>query len=349
MKQIITIILMLIVCTGLVFGAGSRFQENAQFTTINSSNFNFDGVNNWLYGNFEVDGETTLKDSVGTLDLYLSSGIDGTDTRIWIQENGVSKWLINHDGGLDDFLINNRQTTTNVFRIDNETNDITLSDDLSITGALSKGSGSFKIDNPENPLNEFLYHQFHESPEALLTYRGTDQSYNNGHGWYYDIRLIDTNKYEITFPSWFDDLTFTGSNYNEYTGHLTGIKSFCGDSYFDFDNIANNKIVVATEKNCKFSWEVQAVRHDPYYESEPMNVVVAKPETDIYEETKNIVKETDEQTGEEITKEVTTYEENRQAKGNVIHREAYDKLIPLQPKPIEKELVATEEQPIQLK
>jgi len=31
-----------------------------------------------------------------------------------------------------------------------------------------------------------------------------------------------------------------------------------------------------TEKACEFSWEVQAVRHDPFYDSQPMNVVEDK-------------------------------------------------------------------------
>jgi hypothetical protein len=44
---------------------------------------------------------------------------------------------------------------------------------LSCTGALSKGSGSFKIDHPLKPDTHHLVHSFTESPRADLIYRGT--------------------------------------------------------------------------------------------------------------------------------------------------------------------------------
>lgn len=46
-------------------------------------------------------------------------------------------------------------------------------DDVHIEGTLSKGSGSFVIDHPLDPENRLLRHNFVESPENLLIYRGT--------------------------------------------------------------------------------------------------------------------------------------------------------------------------------
>lgn len=43
---------------------------------------------------------------------------------------------------------------------------------LAISGALSKGSGTFKIDHPLDPDNKFLYHGFIEGPRYDLIYRG---------------------------------------------------------------------------------------------------------------------------------------------------------------------------------
>src|SRR5262249_61136694 len=37
--------------------------------------------------------------------------------------------------------------------------------DVSISGNLSKGGGSFKIDHPLDPENKYLYHSFVESPD----------------------------------------------------------------------------------------------------------------------------------------------------------------------------------------
>ena len=43
---------------------------------------------------------------------------------------------------------------------------------VEITGTLSKGSGSFKIDHPLDPANKYLYHSFVESPDMMNIYNG---------------------------------------------------------------------------------------------------------------------------------------------------------------------------------
>jgi hypothetical protein len=50
-----------------------------------------------------------------------------------------------------------------VFSVDSNGN-------LSITGNLSKGSGSFKIDHPLDPANKCLSHSFVESPDMMNIY-----------------------------------------------------------------------------------------------------------------------------------------------------------------------------------
>jgi hypothetical protein len=57
----------------------------------------------------------------------------------------------------------------------------TVTGDLGITGALSKGSGSFKIDHPVKPDTHYLYHSFVESPLTDLIYRGKTKL-TNGKG-----------------------------------------------------------------------------------------------------------------------------------------------------------------------
>jgi hypothetical protein len=49
---------------------------------------------------------------------------------------------------------------------------ITNTGDVAVTGALSKGSGSFKIDHPLKPDTHHLVHSFIEGPQADLYYRG---------------------------------------------------------------------------------------------------------------------------------------------------------------------------------
>src|SRR5262249_35543573 len=44
--------------------------------------------------------------------------------------------------------------------------------DVSVSGNLSKGGGSFKIDHPLDPENKYLYHSFVESPDMMNVYNG---------------------------------------------------------------------------------------------------------------------------------------------------------------------------------
>jgi hypothetical protein len=55
------------------------------------------------------------------------------------------------------------------------TSTVQLGVNASTSGSFSKGSGSFKIDHPlpEKAETHHLVHSFSESPETLLTYRGT--------------------------------------------------------------------------------------------------------------------------------------------------------------------------------
>jgi len=53
---------------------------------------------------------------------------------------------------------------------------------IEISGSISKGSGSFLIDHPLDPLNKTLRHNFVESPENLCLYRGKVQLDNSGKG-----------------------------------------------------------------------------------------------------------------------------------------------------------------------
>jgi len=41
-----------------------------------------------------------------------------------------------------------------------------------VTGKLTKGSGSFKIDHPLDPANKYLSHSFVESPDMMNVYNG---------------------------------------------------------------------------------------------------------------------------------------------------------------------------------
>jgi hypothetical protein len=64
---------------------------------------------------------------------------------------------------------------------------------LTVTGTLSKGGGSFKIDHPLDPANKFLYHSFVESPDMKNVYDGV-------------VTLDAAGEATITLPDWFEAL-----------------------------------------------------------------------------------------------------------------------------------------------
>ena len=65
--------------------------------------------------------------------------------------------------------------------------------DVQITGNLSKGGGSFKIDHPLDPANKYLYHSFVESPDMMNIYNGNSKLDSNGEA-------------VVELPEWFGTL-----------------------------------------------------------------------------------------------------------------------------------------------
>ena len=47
-----------------------------------------------------------------------------------------------------------------------------VSGNLNVSGTLTKGGGSFKIDHPLDPANKYLSHSFVESPDMMNIYNG---------------------------------------------------------------------------------------------------------------------------------------------------------------------------------
>ena len=64
---------------------------------------------------------------------------------------------------------------------------------VTVTGNLSKGGGSFKIDHPLEPENKFLYHSFVESPDMMNVYNG-------------NIVLDANGEAIVEFEAWFEPL-----------------------------------------------------------------------------------------------------------------------------------------------
>jgi hypothetical protein len=116
--------------------------------------------------------------------------------------------------------------------------------DVHVSGYLSKGGGSFVIDHPLDPENKLLRHNFVESPENLLIYRGKAE-------------LNVKGETVVKMPDYFKALTME----NEATVALTSIgKPFLTGYEWDVD-FASFKIFGEPER--EVSWVVYADRDDP--------------------------------------------------------------------------------------
>lgn len=113
-----------------------------------------------------------------------------------------------------------------------------------VTGSLSKGSGSFVIDHPLDPENKLLRHNFVESPENLLIYRGK-------------AKLNSSGETIVEMPEYFKSLT----KEEEASIHLTSVgRPFPLGAEWIKDFSA---IIIYGENNREVFWEVLADRDDP--------------------------------------------------------------------------------------
>jgi len=136
-----------------------------------------------------------------------------------------------------------------------------FSGNVNVTGTLSKGSGSFKIDHPLDPTNKYLYHSFVESPDMMNIYNGNVVTDASGYA-------------TVTMPDWFEALN------KEFRYQLTVIGDFA--QAIISQEIQNNQFTIRTDKpNTKVSWQVTGIRHDKFAEKNRIPVEENKTGEDV--------------------------------------------------------------------
>src|SRR6185503_7022173 len=130
--------------------------------------------------------------------------------------------------------------------------------DVRITGNLTKGSGSFKIDHPLDPENKYLSHSFVESPDMMNIYNGTVRTDSHGDA-------------TVTLPDWFEALN------QDFRYQLTVIGTFA--QAIVAEEMKGNRFIVKTSApNVKVSWQVTGIRHDAFANKHRIAVEEQKPE-----------------------------------------------------------------------
>jgi hypothetical protein len=127
---------------------------------------------------------------------------------------------------------------------------------VDVSGTLSKGGGSFKIDHPLDPANQFLLHSFVESPDMMNVYNGNV--------------ITDARGYAtIDLPDWFEALN------RDFRYQLTVIGSFARAMVAE--EVQGNRFAIRTETpNTKVSWQVTGIRKDRWAEKNRIPVEVQK-------------------------------------------------------------------------
>ena len=120
----------------------------------------------------------------------------------------------------------------------------TFTGNVSISGNLSKGGGSFKIDHPLDPANKYLYHSFVESPDMKNIYDG--------------VATLDANgEAVIQMPEWFGVLN------RDFRYQLTCIGAFA--PVFVAQELANNEFKIGGGRaGMRVSWQVTGIRQDAW-------------------------------------------------------------------------------------
>ena len=128
---------------------------------------------------------------------------------------------------------------------------------LVVTGNLSKGGGSFRIDHPLDPENKYLAHSFVESPDMMNIYNGNVTTNENGEA-------------IVTLPDYFAALN------RDFRYQLTVIGQFA--QAIVAEEITDRRFTIRTDKpSVKVSWQVTGVRKDEWANKHRIKVEEDKP------------------------------------------------------------------------
>ena len=177
-------------------------------------------------------------------------------------QNGMSvcgNYTLLGDGSGNTYLNANKGETL-FLRIKNDDQVTITTGNVAISGTLSKGGGSFKIDHPLDPANKYLYHSFVESPDMKNIYDGT-------------IITDGAGLATVTLPDWFESLN------RDFRYQLTVIGQFA--QAIVASKVANNQFRIQTDKpNVEVSWQVTGIRQDAFANANRIPVEAEKAPAD---------------------------------------------------------------------
>jgi trimeric autotransporter adhesin len=129
---------------------------------------------------------------------------------------------------------------------------------LQVDGNVSKGGGSFKIDDPLDPANKYLSHSFVESPDMMNIYNGLVSLGAHGAAW-------------VTMPAYFEALN------REFRYQLTSLGRSQPGLYVAREISGNRFQIAGGKPGGRVSWQVTGIRHDAFADAHRIPVEEDKP------------------------------------------------------------------------
>jgi hypothetical protein len=210
-------------------------------TTSNAYGY-LGGPNYGVFGEYDTDSKIAVR---GVTSGYASVGVEGTATG----SNAVG--VLGESNSSSSYGVWGKSTSGWAGYFTGK---------VQVTGTLSKGGGSFKIDHPLDPEHKYLYHSFVESPDMKNIYDGV-------------VTTDERGLASVELPEWFEALN------RDFRYQLTVIG---GDAWAQARiarEIEENHFVIQTSLPAtKVSWQVTGTRHDPFANAHRIPVEEVKPE-----------------------------------------------------------------------
>ncbi|NQT26266.1 hypothetical protein HQ585_12990 [candidate division KSB1 bacterium] len=128
---------------------------------------------------------------------------------------------------------------------------------VEVSGIVSKGAGSFKIDHPLDPANKYLQHSFVESPDMMNIYNG-------------NVILNRNGEAIVELPEYFEALNM------DFRYQLTSIGGSGPNLYIAEEMLGNQFKIAGGLPDLKVSWQVTGIRQDAFANANRIKVELEK-------------------------------------------------------------------------
>lgn len=253
--------------SGDAFGAYAQTNSSAGTAVVGDALAN-SGSNRGVHGRtvsgngLGVLAENTSNSGLATA-LRATSGASGGTTAVFEAAGGGSSWAIDASSAgptgraLNARLTNPATTGSAIYAQVNGASaravqGVNLAGGLAgdftgnvaVSGTLSKGGGSFKIDHPLDPENKYLLHSFVESPDMMNIYNGNIVTDRNGYA-------------TVELPDWFEVLN------RDFRYQLTVIGEFA--QAIVSKKLEGNRFEIrSSQPGVEVSWQITGVRQDAW-------------------------------------------------------------------------------------